>query len=281
MIKLPIRLETRPNWKELVGDAIELRKHLEGMSVTERRATGEYIRPIVLFQAQPKNQNHETLTVEVVEQCLLEDFSIPAEQIRRATGTDKGLEGIDLSEPSCEVRYIITVQALKEGWDCPFAYVLCSVAEMRSSTAVEQILGRIMRLPKAQRKQNEELNMSYAFAASRNFIETANALEDALVQNGFNRQEAKDLIAKFPKGPEGGLDEFWTKTTETSDRSPKAGELTGRDSQQSYYMMNEKGEITFSGVMKENEKFALQQCFTTPEGKASIERAYRKTRGLP
>ena len=60
-----------------------------------------------------------------------------------------------------------------------------------------------MRLPKAQRKQSEELNMSYAFAASHNFIEAANALEDALVQNGFNRQEAKDLITKLPEKSQG------------------------------------------------------------------------------
>lgn len=280
MIKLPIRLETRPNWKELVGDAIELRKHLEGVSLKERRANGEYIRPIVLFQAQPKSQNHETLTVEVVEQCLLEDFSIPVEQIRRATGTDKGLEGIDLSEESCQVRYIITVQALREGWDCPFAYVLCSVAEMRSSTAVEQILGRIMRLPKAKRKQNEELNMSYAFAASRNFIETANALEDALVQNGFNRQEAKDLITKIPEKPNGGLEQFWTKATEAVPEAPKFDDLPLEIASKVTYD-EQKGELTFTGVMEEQEKFALQHCFTTPEAKASIERVYRKTRGLP
>ena len=226
MIKLPIRLETRPNWKELVGDAITLRKHLEEVALAERRATGEYIRPIMLLQAQPKSQTHDTLTVEVVEQCLLEDFNIPAEQIRRATGTDKGLEGLDLFDSSCDVRFIITVQALREGWDCSFAYVLCSVAEMRSSTAVEQILGRIMRFPKAQRKQNEELNMSYAFVASRNFIDAANALEDALIQNGFNRQEAKDFITKIPERPQGGLEEFWEKATEQCHGSPTTGQIT-------------------------------------------------------
>jgi type III restriction enzyme len=234
----------------------------------------------MLLQAQPKSQTQETLTVEVVEQCLLEDFSIPAEHIRRATGTDKGLEGLDLSDSSCDVRFIITVQALREGWDCPFAYVLCSVAEMRSSTAVEQILGRIMRLPKAQRKQDKELNMSYAFVASRNFIEAANALEDALVQNGFNRQEAKDLIGKIPEKPQGGLEEFWTMATETVREAPKLDTLSKEIASKVAYDA-QKGEISFSGVMGEAEKSALQNCFATPEGKAIIERVYRKSRGLP
>ncbi|BCG47079.1 type III restriction enzyme, res subunit [Citrifermentans bremense] len=279
MIKLPIRLETRPSWKELVGDAIALRQHLEELAVAERKATGEYIRPIVLLQAQPQAQHQDRLTVEVVEQCLLEDFAIPAEHIRRATGTDKGLEGLNLSLPSCDVRYIITVQALREGWDCPFAYVLCSVAEMRSSTAVEQILGRIMRLPSAKRKLREELNMSYAFAASQNFIEAANALEDALVQNGFNRQEAKDLIGKMPEKPQGGLEQFWTTSTETVKEVPKLDTLPASLAQKVTYDA-QKGELTFTGVMDENEKVALQSCVTTPEAKASIERVFKKSHGL-
>ena len=44
---------------------------------------------------------------------------------------------LDLASRACPVRYIITVQALREGWDCPFAYVLCSVQTIRSATAVE------------------------------------------------------------------------------------------------------------------------------------------------
>jgi type III restriction enzyme len=280
MIKMPIRLETRPNWKELLSDAITLRKHLEQEAHGEKRTTGEYIRPIMLIQAQAKSQTHETLTVEVVEQCLIDDFQIPKEQIRRATGTDKGLEGIDLSKDDCEVRYIITVQALREGWDCPFAYVLCSVAEMRSSTAVEQILGRIMRLPRAKRKLNEELNMAYAFAASRNFVEVANALEDALVQNGFNRQEAKDLITKIPANQQGGLDEFWVKASEVVTEAPKLENLPEEIAQKVSYDYESK-TFTYNGIMGETEKQAIKECFTTQEAKATIEKVFRKTRGLP
>ncbi len=40
----------------------------------------------------------------------------------------------------CPIRYIITVNALKEGWDCPFAYILTTVANRTSSVDVEQIL---------------------------------------------------------------------------------------------------------------------------------------------
>ena len=194
MIKMPIQLETDPEWKRLLATAISQRNSLEVDAERERQETGEYIRPVMLIQAQPRRRDQETLTVEVVEECLLEEHNIPEEQIARATGEDRGLDDVDINDPECQIRYVITVQALREGWDCPFAYVLCSVAEMRSSTAVEQILGRVMRLPKAQRKKQESLNSAYAFVASRNFYDAASALTDGLVQNGFEKQAAQELI---------------------------------------------------------------------------------------
>lgn len=200
MIKLPLRLETRPNWKELIGDAILKLKELEGLADAERAQTGEYIRPIMLLQAQPLRTGKQTVSVEVVEACLKEDYNIPAEQIVRATGKDDELGDIDLTETTCPIRYIITVQKLREGWDCSFAYVLCSVAEQTSATAVEQIVGRVLRMPKAIRKQTPELNMAYAYIASSNFIETLNTLADALVENGFEKQDAKNLVTQaLPK----------------------------------------------------------------------------------
>jgi type III restriction enzyme len=194
MIKLPIQLETHLDWKETVASAVSTRNQLEEMAREEREQTGEYIRPILLLQAQPNYKNRVSITVEVVEKCLLNDHLIPKAQIARATGDDYEIEGVDLSKPECPIRFIITVQALREGWDCPFAYILCTVAEMRSQTAVEQILGRVLRLPKAQEKIHPELNMAYAFAASPHFTEAANALADALVQNGFQKQEVRELI---------------------------------------------------------------------------------------
>ena len=194
MIKMPIQLETIPEWKRLLTAAIAQRNDLEIDAEREREETGEYIRPIMLIQAQPRRRDQKTLTVEVVEKCLLEDHNIPEDQIARATGEDRGLDGVDINDPECQIRYVITVQALREGWDCPFAYVLCSVAEMKSSTAVEQILGRVMRLPKAQRKKQELLNSAYAFVASQNFYDAASALTDGLVQNGFEKQAAAELI---------------------------------------------------------------------------------------
>jgi type III restriction enzyme len=215
MIKLPLRLETRSDWKELIGDAILKLKELDGYAEAERAGTGDYLRPIMLLQAQPLRAGKQTVSVEVVEACLMEDYNIPAGQIIRATGKDDELGDMDLTATNCPVRYIITVQKLREGWDCSFAYVLCSVAEQHSATAVEQIVGRVLRMPKATRRQTPELNMAYAYIASSNFIETLNTLADALVENGFEKQEAAQLITQAQPPDFGPLFEYRATGGET------------------------------------------------------------------
>jgi len=278
MIKMPIRLETRPNWQELVADAVATLSQLEAAARAERQETGEYLRPIMLLQAQPRRKDQPTLTVEVVKECLLNDHKIPEEQIAIATGSEWELNDVDLSSPTCPIRYVITVQALREGWDCPFAYVLCSVAEMRSSTAVEQILGRVMRLPKAQRKARGELNLAYAFSASQNFGEAARALQDALVENGFERQAASDLIVQAPP-PMTDLPLFQAQTVTVALR--EAPDLTYLPANLAPKVIFDRqaSTLTFTGVMSDDERKALLQCVSTIEGQSAIERVFRQSQG--
>jgi type III restriction enzyme len=203
MIKMPIRLTTDADWMRTIGAARDCRDALEEAAKAEQLETGEYIRPIILFQAQSAKKTDPTrITWDRIEQYLREDARIPKEQIAVHTGPRKDLDAIaDIRAESCPVRYIITVDRLKEGWDCPFAYILCSVADQVSPTAVEQILGRVLRMPKAKRKRRDALNQSYAYIVSRSFDATAQQLRDGLVEGaGFNRLEAAGLIA-----PEQGL----------------------------------------------------------------------------
>jgi type III restriction enzyme len=201
MVKLPIVLEAQTGFREIVASAIAMRGELEKEAATEREATGEYIRPILLLQAEPRDQGRpDALTVDVVEKALREEHHIPEAQIVVATGERRGLDGVDLNAESCAVRYVITQSALKEGWDCPFAYVLCSVAPLRSATAVEQLLGRVLRMPQAKRKTRAALNRAYAFVRSPHFFAAAEALRDQLVKNaGFDRREAREFFA--PRAP--------------------------------------------------------------------------------
>jgi type III restriction enzyme len=193
MIKLPIYLRYREPWDALLGDAIGLLNHLNAEARQEEALTKEHIRPIMLLQAQPEYKDKASVTVDVVE-AKLKEFGIAAEEICVHTGDRRGLDGINVQTKESKVRFIITVQALKEGWDCPWAYVLFSVAEMSSSKAVEQILGRVLRMPKAKRKQRDDLNNAYAFVASSKFDDAAKALKDGLIASGFEGQDAEDLV---------------------------------------------------------------------------------------
>lgn len=281
MIKMPILLDTLPDWRNLLSNAIAQLDQLNQAAQAEQLATGEYIRPIMLLQAQPAYKNRQSITVEVLEQTLINDYKIPAAQIARATGAERGLDGVDIFAADCPIRYIITVQALREGWDCSFAYILCSVAEMSSSTAVEQMLGRIMRLPQARRKQDEALNQAYAFAASTSFAVTASALVDGLVQNGFNPIEAKDLIRSkaisFQQQTWGPLfgdpapspATVTIHTPEKPDLAALPPALAGKVS------LNPTDEsLIFQGWMSEEERESLKTVVSTPEAKEAIDHAY-------
>lgn len=206
MIKLPVVLETEPNWQQCLADAIGRRDALQKLAQDEQRNGAPYLRPLVLIQSEPRRDKVETLTYEKVKLELIDNHGILESEIVIATGDENGLELIDrtykfgITDPACPVNFIITQRALAEGWDCPFAYILVSMASLSSATAVEQLLGRVLRQPGAKHRKAKELNQSYAFVVSRNFAETAGALRDRLVAGaGFDRREMGDFViaAKF------------------------------------------------------------------------------------
>lgn len=203
MIKLPIVLMEHPTgWKDAVRDAILTRDRLETLAAKEP----DYIRPILLFQAEPKNGH---VTVEKLLEYLIspDGEKLDRSQIALATGDYKELKDVVIGDPG-PIRYVITVEALKEGWDCPFAYVLCGLQDMKSSKDVEQILGRVLRMPYARPRQQIELSKAYAHIVSTATARVADQLADRLVNNmGFEAYEAAQAIAPAQTAlplPEGG-----------------------------------------------------------------------------
>lgn len=210
MIKLPIILSEHDSWQSAVNSAIATRSSL----AEKARDDPGHIRPIVLFQAQKRNQE---VTVNVLKEHLVDVERIPEEKIIIATGVQRELDGVDLFDPSCPVEYVITVQALKEGWDCSFAYVFCSVSRVHSAVDVEQLLGRVLRMPYAERRNDRELNQAYAFLAEANFAEAARTLVDKLVAMGFEEDEARDNVEHRQVGFEFDEGEHPSETGETTE----------------------------------------------------------------
>lgn len=200
MIKLPIMLSEHDTWQNAVNGAIAGRASLAESARDDR----DYIRPIVLFQAQPKNQE---VTVEVLKKHLIEVEQIPEEKIAIATGDQRELDGINLFDKACPIEYVITVEALKEGWDCSFAYVFCSVSRIQSAVDVEQLLGRILRMPYAKRRKAADLNKAHAYLSEPSFGDAARSLADKLVAMGFEEDEAIDNIEPVQQAfdDQGGL----------------------------------------------------------------------------
>lgn len=187
MIKLPVVLTEHQNWEEAIQDALFTRSKLADLAAGER----EFIRPILLIQAEEKGR---TVTVDVVEKYLTGECRVPREHIAIATGAQRELDNVNLLDPGNKIEIVITIEALKEGWDCPFAYVFCSVATVHSKRDVEQLLGRVLRMPYARRRVHEELNKAYAHVSSSSWPQAVKLMEDRLVSMGFDRLEAAEFV---------------------------------------------------------------------------------------
>jgi type III restriction enzyme len=268
MIKLPLRVITRhPSQKDqLLAEAISLRSDLEKIAATESQKTGEYLRPIMLLQAERVD------ACEPLRDRLTSEFGIVKDEVKISVGSLDELKDVkDIASPKCPIRFIITVQKLREGWDCPFAYVLCSLRETRSVTAIEQIVGRILRLPNAQQKQHPDLNCAFAFSVSDSMPEVLNELREALENNGFTAAEADRIIIPVPQGtlplglqpqtvqfePGKEIDEAIAKVQEES--------LAGK-----VRIDTAKAAITVLVPLDKDETEKLKSCVKTPEAKARV-----------
>lgn len=197
MVKLPVIVYNRDSQQEVMADAIDLRNRLEQHALGEQAKGGGYIRPIVLFQAQPKGKEDST-TFEKLRDKLV-NAGIPAEQIAIKTADVNELKNVDLLSPACPIRYIITVNALKEGWDCSFAYILASLANKTSQVDVEQIVGRVLRQPHARRHGQAALNMSYVLTSSNDFKSTLDKIVKGLNGAGFSDKDYR--VGEAPSAP--------------------------------------------------------------------------------
>lgn len=191
MVKLPVIVTNRDNKTDVIEAALVLRNQLETIAIAEQTKGGKKIRPIVLFQAQPKTDD-DNITFEKIKEILV-TLKIPPEQIKIKTAAINELKDIDLMADDCEVRYIITINALKEGWDCPNAYVLAALGDKSSAVDVEQILGRVLRMPHVRKHGHDMLNMCYVFTSSNRFNDTLQNVVKGLNRAGFSENDYRAL----------------------------------------------------------------------------------------
>lgn len=274
MVKLPLRVITRhPSQRDqLLAEAIALRADLEKLALQEAQQSGAYLRPILLIQAERVDG------CEPLRERLVKDFNLAKDEIKISVGALDELRDIkDIESPRCPVRFIITVQKLREGWDCPFAYVLCSLRETRSATAIEQIVGRILRLPGAQSKQHPDLNCAYAFSVSDSLPEVLNELREALESNGFTAAEAARIIipvtGMLPLGAQPRTTQVAPAAIDAAAAQAQVAALAGK-----VKIDVARGEITVVAPLDKNEAEKLAACVSTPEAKAKVREVIEQVR---
>jgi len=263
MIKLPIILTEHPTWREAVTDAVLTRQKL----AEPARKEPDFLRPIVLIQAESKDKE---VTVKVVEDYLVEHEKIDRERIAIATGTQRELDGINLFEPSCKVEFVITVQALKEGWDCSFAYVFCSLATVHSKKDVEQLLGRVLRMPYAKKRTSAELNRAYAHVAKTSWPLAINLMHDRLVHMGFDEVEAAKYVQPEAQPSLIPAPSVPTQLTWTMREAPQLAGLPDEVRSSVNVTTTATGayEVTFRGVMSEEAEAKLVAAMPEEEREA-------------
>ncbi|MCL5971081.1 MAG: DEAD/DEAH box helicase family protein [Firmicutes bacterium] len=193
MIKLDLHIANKASgrWMDTLAESVAWRNQLEEDALQYAAESGHYIRPIALIQVERtgKDQVHAGfIHAEHVVDELVQTHLVPREQIAVKSSEQDDIEGIDLLAPACPIRYIITKQALQEGWDCAFAYVLTVLTNPTSQTGITQLVGRILRQPDAQKTRVKTLDESYVFC----FQQKADTLLRA-VKRGLEGEGLGDL----------------------------------------------------------------------------------------
>ncbi|MBI4669005.1 MAG: hypothetical protein HY747_07440, partial [Elusimicrobia bacterium] len=195
MIKLPMNIanSNQNSWQACLAQARDKREELAKIAEHHLKDTGKYIRPMVLVQVERTGKDQrgpKFVHSEDVKEYLMQKLDIPEAAIKIKTSDKDDIEGLDLLDEECQVEWIITKAALKEGWDCPFAYILVSLNNTGSRLSMTQLVGRVLRQPYVKKTSSQELNESYVYCLRRKATDIAQDVKKALEDEGYEGDAA-------------------------------------------------------------------------------------------
>jgi type III restriction enzyme len=275
MIKLPVDLESRGDWLEVLAATKQRRDALEVIADRANEDVGlPFLRPIALIQAQAKSRSKETHTVDKVKGALIERLGVDEGEVKICTGELDEIGDMNLMETNCPVRYVITVSKLREGWDCPLAWVLGSIGSTATPTAVEQLIGRILRMPNANPTRIPALDRAYAFVLSDNVARTALELRDRMVETcGFDERSADDALRVIQPDRQRwcGFDRIPLSEPPSNDRLPAS--LT-----QKIHYDDSNGTLVFNDLPTPGEVRLLRDAVTSESDRQAIDVYWERER---
>ena len=210
MIKLDLHIRNKAggDWRDTLLASVEHRERLEAEARHHDAETGTYIRPICVIQVERTGRQQRKpgyVHTDDVREYLLQHPGIAPEHIAVKTSSKDELKEVDdvggLLSRDCPVRFIITKQALQEGWDCPFAYILTILTNPMSKTGITQLVGRILRQPYAHKTGVPWLDESYVFCFSRRGYEILEEVRKGFGLEGLQGLEGKVVPDSGPARP--------------------------------------------------------------------------------
>ena len=193
MIKIPLNLEPRQgtDWRATLNAALARLNALQVESERLRADTNRYIRPIMLVQVERTGEDQRESghihSQDVRDWLLTTGFDEAEVAIKTAEQNDLNQpENQNLLSPTNQVRAIITKQALQEGWDCSFAYVLCALAASSNRNAMTQLVGRILRQPDGLKTGVEALDECHIITHDARTAVVVEAIKAGLEQDGLS-----------------------------------------------------------------------------------------------
>lgn len=192
MVKLPINVAVKSgkDWRACLREALAQLDALQADAERLHADCARYIRPICLVQVERTGKDQRdgshVHSEDVFEYLLTLGLREDQIAIKSAERDDlKAPERQDLTSPTNPVRFIITKSALQEGWDCPFAYVLCSLAAVSSQGALTQLIGRILRQPDTEKTGIASLDECYVLCVHSRTKDVISAIKNGLEQDGM------------------------------------------------------------------------------------------------
>ena len=203
MIKLDMHIIPPTNddndWKAMLRNIKERRESLEKEAIAYQRSSGKYIRPMALIQAELTGKDQRgkgSVHAMDVKEHLIE-LGVNADNIAIKSSSQNDIEDLNLLSKDVEIRYIITKEALKEGWDNPFAYILGVIPNAQSSSSMTQLVGRILRQPYVKKTEIPALDESYVYFCKGNVSEVLKHVESGLKAEGL-----EDIVGNVSAGGE-------------------------------------------------------------------------------
>ena len=203
MIKMPLNLDPREgtDWRNTLAAALQKLNELDQSARQFYADSGRFIRPILLVQVERTGNDQrdgEHIHALDAKQWLVSVGGLDEAEIAIKTADTNDLanpENLDLLANTNRIRAIITKSALQEGWDCPFAYILCALAVSSNLSAMTQLIGRILRQPHAQKTGVPLLDESYVITHHGQTAQVVKAIKDGLEEVGMG-----DLVKEIRYG---------------------------------------------------------------------------------